>query len=448
MSGRSEKLVEGRGRFRRPGPAVEVFPPCYPILSVNEYDILIVKSFKGPEPLLSSREIVMLTSRHLKVMWVCLALLLWARGAMAQESLSRLVKAVQPAVVTVITYNSQGKQHGIGSGFFINQEGHVITNQHVIREARRIIVKTMDGQSHPVKSILAEDRAWDVALLAVQIPPGRVRPLKISPVLPEIGDRIIVVGSPLGLDQTISDGLVSGLRPLKGGSHILQISAPISRGSSGGPVMNMKGEVVGIATFMISGGQNLNFAIPGSRLLALKPGASRMLGEAKSGPEPETYTGGASLAGLKKRGHDYFKAGDYDRAIAEFSRALQYSPGDSQLYYSRGTAYALKGQYPQALLDLNRCLEIDPRGVQALNNRGIVYARQGQYARALVDYNRALTLDRAYAHAYYNKGIALEKLGRNQEAVTAYRSFLKYASPQSRQQIQKARERIRALGGS
>ena len=388
----------------------------------------------------------MFMRRHAPIQIICLGILLLvlAGPVLAQENISRMVKSIVPGVVTVITGNSQGKQTSLGSGFFCNPEGHVITNYHVIKGASRISVKAQDGQTYPVKAVLAEDRSWDVALLAVDIPPARVRPLRITSVLPELGDRIFVVGSPLGLEQTLSDGLVSGVRPLKGGNAIIQISAPISKGSSGGPVVNMKGEVVGIATFMIGGGQNLNFAIPGARLLALKPGSGRYVQD--SGPLPASPSGAGRTDNYKKRADDYFKTGNYDQAIANYQRALQANPADAELYYGRGTAYALKGQLDLALNDLNRCLEINPRNAQAYNNRGILYARKNQYGRALQDYEQALRLSPRYAHAYYNKGYALEKLGRTREAVEAYKSFLRYASAQNSKQIDRARERLRALG--
>ncbi len=203
----------------------------------------------------------------------------WARQSISQENLPNLIKRIQPAVVTVIGYDAKGKIIRLGSGFFINGKGHIITNGHVLIGVARAEAKTADGVRHLLKVKVAEDRATDLVKLVVE---GLKEPsyyLSIRQTLPEVGERVLVVGSPLGLEETVSDGIVSGIRILRGRGEILQISAPISPGSSGGPVMNIKGEVIGVATFQISRGQNLNFAIPGKLVEALQDFPPRPLAE-------------------------------------------------------------------------------------------------------------------------------------------------------------------------
>jgi hypothetical protein len=96
-----------------------------------------------------------------------------------------------------------------------------------------------------------------------------IYPLSLSKTVPEVGERIIVYGSPLGLENTVSDGIVSAIRDIPEFGKIIQITAPISPGSSGSPVLNMKGEVIGVASFQMIDGQNLNFAIPSERVARL-----------------------------------------------------------------------------------------------------------------------------------------------------------------------------------
>lgn len=213
----------------------------------------------------------------LKSTLVFLFLLIFFRQGFAIESLAPLVKRIQPAVVTVITFNESGERLAIGSGFFINKEGLLITNYHVIENAHRMVVETPDRNKYEVSAIVGDDKNGDLVCLAVNIRSDRIRHLRITGIIPDVGDRVMVVGSPLGLEQTISDGVVSAVRAITDFGEILQISAPISRGSSGGPVVNRKGEVVGVATFQIVGGQNLNFAIPGYRVLSLKHRAENLL---------------------------------------------------------------------------------------------------------------------------------------------------------------------------
>ena len=111
--------------------------------------------------------------------------------------------------------------------------------------------------------------------LSVQIPGGTPF-LKVADLRPQVGERVLVVGSPLGLEESVSAGIVSAIRNIKDRGEFLQISAPISPGSSGGPVVNLQGRVIGVAAFQVRG-QNINFAVPGNRLLALRDGPPRPL---------------------------------------------------------------------------------------------------------------------------------------------------------------------------
>lgn len=204
-----------------------------------------------------------------------LALMAWSavfKAGAAEVDLPKLIKQIQPAVVTVMGYDAQGRITRLGSGFFINQGGHLITNVHVVAGASRAEVKTRDGARYPLKAVVAENRGFDLIKFAVEVPQGVPHFLAVSASLPEVGERVLVVGSPLGLEQTVSDGMVSGIRTFPGRGQIMQISAPISPSSSGGPVVNLKGEVLGVATFQMGRGQNLNFAVPGKMVLDMRDG--------------------------------------------------------------------------------------------------------------------------------------------------------------------------------
>ncbi|MFA4904298.1 MAG: trypsin-like peptidase domain-containing protein [Desulfobaccales bacterium] len=201
---------------------------------------------------------------------------LGAGAAWGQESLPELIKKVSPAVVTVAGFNAQGKVIRIGSGFFVDAQGHLITNLHVIKGVARAEVKLPKGEVYPLTEMVAADDKADLVKLVVNLPGGPPHYLTVSGARPEVGEHVVVLGSPLGLEHTVTDGMVSAIRTIKDRGEFLQISAPISPGSSGGPVVNMKGQVIGIATFQVRG-QNINFAVPGYRVLALKEGPSRGL---------------------------------------------------------------------------------------------------------------------------------------------------------------------------
>jgi len=190
-----------------------------------------------------------------------------------RDDLPGLVKRVQPAVVTVIAYNAMDEMIFQGSGFFTASGGHFLTNYHVLASAARAEVKTAGGRCYPVKGVLAADPDWDLVVAEIAAPEEGLFGLQISSAVPQVGERVAVVGSPLGLEQTLSVGVVAAVRRLAGGAY-LQISAPVSPGSSGSPVINMSGEVVGVASLQVVKGQNLNFAVPGHRALALQQRAA------------------------------------------------------------------------------------------------------------------------------------------------------------------------------
>lgn len=114
--------------------------------------------------------------------------------------------------------------------------------------------------------------------------------------------------------------------------------------------------------------------------------------------------------------------------------------------YKRGNAYRQKGDWDRAIADLNRGLEVNPKDADAYHTRGFVYARKGDLDRAIADYRRALQLDPQNWRAQYNKAELLDKSGKPKEALEAYQSFLKSAPPQTKNSIDRARERIKALG--
>jgi len=184
-----------------------------------------------------------------------------------------LVKQVQPSVVTIMSYNARGEALFQGTGFFITPGGDFLTNCHVLAQAARAEIRTADGRCYPVKGVVATDRGWDLVVAAVAGLPEKAPCLRITGAVPEVGERVAVVGSPLGLEQTVSDGVISAIRRASSGAY-LQISAPVSTGSSGSPVVDMQGEVVGVTSLQVAGGQNLNFAVPGSRALALQEKAA------------------------------------------------------------------------------------------------------------------------------------------------------------------------------
>lgn len=172
-----------------------------------------------------------------------------------------------PSVVLLVMQDARGQPVSLGSGFFV-RGGVVATNVHVVEGASQGYARIVGQKSkYEIRGIAAIDSLHDLALLAV---PGATAPsLQLGDTRQvQVGDEVYAIGNPQGLEGTFSQGIVSGIREV-GPDKFLQITAPISPGSSGGPVLDAQGKVVGVAVATFKGGQNLNFAIPVPYLTAL-----------------------------------------------------------------------------------------------------------------------------------------------------------------------------------
>ena len=191
--------------------------------------------------------------------------LLHAAPAAAQDVVA-ITRRAGPAVVTLHTFNANGRETGLGSGFFL-PDGRIATNRHVVEGATRIrVVGNNERELGGATYAEAVGRSADLAILPrIGSAPAT---LPVATRLPEAGESVVVIGAPEGLSNTVSTGIVSAIRQI-GGRTLVQISAPISHGSSGGPVLNMRGEVIGVSVSILSEGQNLNFAVPATELQSL-----------------------------------------------------------------------------------------------------------------------------------------------------------------------------------
>jgi hypothetical protein len=194
----------------------------------------------------------------------CLAtVVLWVTVLLSAQSTTQttiktpvtILKENDAALALILS--ADNKSISLGSGFCIADGSAVVTNFHVIEGAQRVLVKTGDGQTLSTNSVYAFDEKNDLAIL--KVPSSKARAVKLGD-----SDKvapIIVIGNPEGLEKSVTNGLVSGVRTIEG-QHLFQISAPISHGSSGAPVFDDSGQVIGVVVAFLSEGQNLNFAIP------------------------------------------------------------------------------------------------------------------------------------------------------------------------------------------
>jgi len=375
--------------------------------------------------------------------------------AQADHALVDLIKKVKPCVVLIETFDKDNKPLGQGSGFFVNNKGHIVTNHHVVENAYWANARTMAGRNYYVQGMLAKDEKADLAVLLIDVSDDNVSALELTSVVPSVGEDIVVIGSPLGLESSVSTGIVSAVRDIPAFGKILQITAPLSPGSSGSPVLNMKGQVIGVATLILSEGQALNFAIPAEKILALKYtpepvrlGQSPALSPDANDPEKLYYKGlielwqenwSAALTYFQKAieknpqdadgwlyvGYCYGNLGRYEDEIEAYQQAIRIKPDYANAHYNLGVAYGKLGRYQDEIEAYKQAIRIKPDYADAHYNLGVAYGDLGRYQDAIEAFNQAIRIKPDYADAHYNLGVACGKLGRYEDAIETFKQAIR-----------------------
>jgi len=204
-------------------------------------------------------------------------------GAKAQTSNDKdvptLAREASPSVVRILLRDQNGAELGTGSGFVISHDGNVVTNYHVVHVLglAQAEARFVDGASYQIQGIISTDPDKDLAIVKLKAAGRDFTALELGAFESEqVGERVVAIGSPLAgvtsisTEATVSDGIISGVRDWP--EHqikIFQITAPISPGSSGGVLLNSRGQAIGVTFAQLIGGQNLNFAIPATYVRAM-----------------------------------------------------------------------------------------------------------------------------------------------------------------------------------
>lgn len=251
----------------------------------------------------------------------------------------------------------------------------------------------------------------------------RVRRLTLASRKSVIGEEIYVAGNPEGFDGTFSQGIISGFRQ----GNYIQITAPISHGSSGGPVVNKRGEVIGIVVAADFEGQNLNFAIATSELSRFQTNAMREYGpRAVASDVPPVRFDFAGVDRLIKasehcdKGNDLYNRHLYAQAIEEYEKAIALLPNYAEAYYGLGNAYADLSKYDQAITAYNRALKIRPDYSLAHAALGTLYEDMSRSTEAIGAYKKAIVFDQRDDYSHYRLGELYLKVGNKLLAEQEY----------------------------
>lgn len=180
----------------------------------------------------------------------------------SQTNLSELFESALPSVLKIETFDANDNPLASGTGFFINSEGKGISNLHVFRGAGKAQITTSYGKTYAIKDVWFKSDSLDIVTFNIVNSKNETFPfLEIEKSAAKTGEEVFTIGNPIGLDFTISNGIISSVRNQVGFGQIIQTNAPISAGSSGSPLINMDGLAIGVVTFTFAEGQNLNFAI-------------------------------------------------------------------------------------------------------------------------------------------------------------------------------------------
>jgi len=354
-----------------------------------------------------------------------------------------------PAVVFLQVWDRVFRPTGLGSGFLVSQDGMIVTCHHVVEGAAHIGVKLPSDPSqrqHYAEGVVASDPDNDLAV--VKVNGSGFRTLEIGPSTPpKVGADVGAIGSPLGLQNSLTKGIVSrGLSaevmPDKKAVPCFQFDAAASPGSSGGPLIDGQGRVVGVVFLKRRGGENLNFAIPAERVSNLIK---------RVGPEkPFDNAGGRRLEladawWLSEIWRLALEQRAYDKALQALDGRRQAS-GDFACYWCCvGFQHARQGKYDLAAEAYAQAVKRDPKEAEGHSGLGVCHLQRRRYAESIEEFKIAVQLAPRHPYAYVSMGEALAAQSQHREAIAAYRNHLTISPRDAGAHLRMARS-YRALG--
>jgi tetratricopeptide (TPR) repeat protein len=366
--------------------------------------------------MISGGNIISIRKHNLWYLFVTVLSLL--SPALCYSEANVIYKENRGAIAVIITFDSRGNPTGQGSGFVVREDGGIVTNYHVVENANKIDIKIRD-KVYEAEGLLYQDIENDIVILKAKA--ENLKTVKLGYISGlEVGEKIYVISNPQGLENTISEGILSGIREIDSKRKILQITAPISAGSSGGAVFNQNGEVVGVATFILKESQNLNFAMPVDIFRdEISNKKITSLGDAKFKAYKET------AAFWFVYGNNLADNGQFKEAIEALKNAIRITPDFAEAYNNLGIAYGKADFIKEAIEALKNAIRIKPDYAQAYNNLGIAYSKSDLHKEEIEALKQAIRIKPDYAQAYNYLGAAYSKSELFKEAIEAWKQAIR-----------------------
>lgn len=341
--------------------------------------------------------------------------------AVAAKTPERIFEEGARSMVVIHAYGGDGKPRNQGSGVVIGKDA-VVTNCHVIEEAKRIVALHTGRELEATPDISDLDR--DLCHLSV---PGLAAvPVVLWESRLTVGQRVYAIGAPEGLELTISEGLVSSIRQFDGSQYI-QTSAAISAGSSGGGLFDTEGRLVGITAFFVPEGQNINFALPVAWISELLARGGKSVPVAKDAAVTKWQARAAelrdrndapgllawaqqwvrsmpgSLPAWIQLGDAYRNINRPRRAVTAYQQALRLEARSYDVWFNLGATYQALHQYDRAVDALDEALRLRPDDIAALTALGATYQALSQRDKVREIHARLVRIDAAAAREFARK---------------------------------------------
>ncbi len=325
----------------------------------------------------------------------------------------RIFKENVNAVVLVVAYNKEGNPITHGSGFIIRKDGAIITSYHIVPNAADIKVKTAN-RILPVEGVLYMDKENDMVILKANGEDLHAVNLGNSNEV-EVGEKVYVISNPKGTENILSEGIVSGMKDFGSERVMIQLTAHFSQGSSGGPVFNARGEVIGVATSTLKEARNFNFAVPINLVKDkvttrdVMPLMDALIEDKKEMAEYWIHLG-----------NSYNESGNYSEGLDAHQQAIRISPDLAEAHNRIGITYMHLKKYTKAINAFKEAIRIQPDSAWFYSNLGLVYAKSGKFGKAIDTLKEAIRMTPDLAAAHLNLGRIYKRFSKNKEALDSY----------------------------